>query len=180
MASMAGESNQTRLETAFYVAEVELGVTRLLDPEDVDVPNPDEKSVMTYVAQFLHKYPEGSKGAPGQERFGTIESQFQELREWLTANIAWFQQGKAPTMDYGEYLKFGMDVAAKREIYDRLRQLQETNRNVGIDPEDWREVDNNWQKVEAQVSSSSSIAQVFETLSFWKLDSKVHIGIHIN
>lgn len=60
MEAMQNETNQTRLETAFYVAEVKLGVTRLLDPEDVDVPNPDEKSVMTYVAQFLHKYPEGS------------------------------------------------------------------------------------------------------------------------
>ncbi len=60
MDAMKNETNVTRLETAFYVAEVELGVTRLLDPEDVDVPNPDEKSVMTYVAQFLHKYPEGA------------------------------------------------------------------------------------------------------------------------
>jgi len=59
---MAHETNVTRLETAFYVAEVELGITRLLDPEDVDVENPDEKSVMTYVAQFLHRYPEGAEG----------------------------------------------------------------------------------------------------------------------
>ena len=62
---MSNETNQTRLETAFYVAEVELGVTRLLDPEDVDVENPDEKSVMTYVAQFLHRYPEGAQGKVG-------------------------------------------------------------------------------------------------------------------
>ncbi len=59
---MSRETNATRLETAFYVAEVELGVTRLLDPEDVDVENPDEKSIMTYVAQFLHRYPEGAQG----------------------------------------------------------------------------------------------------------------------
>ena len=46
------------METAFDVAETKLGIARLLDPEDVDVDKPDEKSIMTYVAQFLHKYPE--------------------------------------------------------------------------------------------------------------------------
>jgi nesprin-1 len=58
---MSNEQNLTRLDTAFYVAEVHLGITRLIDPEDVDVENPDEKSIMTYVAQFLHRYPEGSE-----------------------------------------------------------------------------------------------------------------------
>ena len=33
MAAMAGETNAVRLETAFRVAESELGVARLLDPE---------------------------------------------------------------------------------------------------------------------------------------------------
>lgn len=47
-----------RLEVAFDVAESKLGIARLLDAEDVDVEKPDEKSIMTYVAQFLHKYPE--------------------------------------------------------------------------------------------------------------------------
>lgn len=50
--------NRHRLETAFDVAEAKLGIAKLLDAEDVDVPKPDEKSIMTYVAQFLHKYPE--------------------------------------------------------------------------------------------------------------------------
>lgn len=56
--AMRAASNRTRLETAFNIAEKELGIARLLDPEDVDVARPDEKSIMTYVAQFLHKYPE--------------------------------------------------------------------------------------------------------------------------
>jgi len=61
---MRQASNKSRLEMAFSVAENELGITRLLDPEDVDVPQPDEKSIMTYVAQFLHKYPEPRVSLP--------------------------------------------------------------------------------------------------------------------
>lgn len=51
-------SNKHRLNTSFLLAENELGIPKLLDPDDVDIAKPDEKSVMTYVAQFLHKYPE--------------------------------------------------------------------------------------------------------------------------
>lgn len=51
-------SNKSRLHQSFSVAENELGIPKLLDPDDVDLPKPDERSVMTYVAQFLHKYPE--------------------------------------------------------------------------------------------------------------------------
>lgn len=58
LAAMRRATNRQRLETAFNVAESELGIARLLDAEDVDVDKPDERSIMTYVAQFLHKYPE--------------------------------------------------------------------------------------------------------------------------
>ena len=51
-------TNRERLERAFSLAEKHLGITRLLDPEDVDVDTPDEKSLMTYVAQFLRNYPQ--------------------------------------------------------------------------------------------------------------------------
>ncbi|CAB1413946.1 unnamed protein product [Pleuronectes platessa] len=47
------ESNQENLEEAFHVAERELHIPRLLEPQDVNVKDPDEKSIMTYVAQFL-------------------------------------------------------------------------------------------------------------------------------
>ena len=43
------------LEKAFRVAEDELGIDALLDPEDMMVSRPDEKAVTTYVSE-LFKY----------------------------------------------------------------------------------------------------------------------------
>lgn len=47
------------LENAFSVAQKHIGVPRLLDPEDVDTDNPDERSILVYVSTFckgLGKY----------------------------------------------------------------------------------------------------------------------------
>ncbi|XP_051682366.2 nesprin-2 isoform X7 [Oryctolagus cuniculus] len=60
MTSAKQRSNKDNLQEAFRIAERELKIPRLLEPEDVDVANPDEKSIMTYVAQFLQY----SKDAP--------------------------------------------------------------------------------------------------------------------
>ncbi|CAL8274015.1 unnamed protein product [Merluccius merluccius] len=46
-------SNLQNLEAAFGIAERELRIPRLLEPCDVDVRDPEEKSIMTYVSQFL-------------------------------------------------------------------------------------------------------------------------------
>uniref|UniRef100_A0A5F5PQI5 Calponin-homology (CH) domain-containing protein n=1 Tax=Equus caballus TaxID=9796 RepID=A0A5F5PQI5_HORSE len=65
---LKGRSNRENLDEAFTIAETELGIPRLLDPEDVDVDKPDEKSIMTYVAQFLKQYPDiHNTGTDGQE-----------------------------------------------------------------------------------------------------------------
>ncbi|XP_067895925.1 nesprin-2-like [Heterodontus francisci] len=47
------KSDKENLEIAFKVAEQELKIPRLLEAQDVDVCNPDPKSIITYVSQFL-------------------------------------------------------------------------------------------------------------------------------
>lgn len=44
------------LNNAFNVAESKLGLTKLLDAEDVAVEQPDEKSIITYVVTYYHYF----------------------------------------------------------------------------------------------------------------------------
>ncbi|XP_041120902.1 calmin-like [Polyodon spathula] len=46
------------LEDAFRIAYYNLGIPRLLEPEDITIAAPDEQSIMTYVSQFLEHFPE--------------------------------------------------------------------------------------------------------------------------
>ncbi|MEQ2294229.1 hypothetical protein AMECASPLE_001811, partial [Ameca splendens] len=90
--------NRENLQEAFLLAETTLGIPPLLDPEDVDVDKPDEKSVMTYVAQFLKHHPDRklskSEGQPEEvhdlaprdieEMFEREQRKSQrELKMWL-------------------------------------------------------------------------------------------------
>uniref|UniRef100_A0A803Y061 Spectrin repeat containing nuclear envelope protein 2 n=1 Tax=Meleagris gallopavo TaxID=9103 RepID=A0A803Y061_MELGA len=69
-------SNKENLDEAFRIAELELNIPRLLEPEDVDVMNPDEKSIMTYVAQFL----QCSRNMPETE---DMQGKVTETVSWL-------------------------------------------------------------------------------------------------
>lgn len=44
------------LNNAFETAEKEFGLVKLLDPEDVCVDTPDEKSIITYVVTYYHYF----------------------------------------------------------------------------------------------------------------------------
>jgi hypothetical protein len=54
-------NSRERLRQAFDAFEREWGISKLLDPEDVDVEQPDEKSIITYVSS-LYNTLESSKG----------------------------------------------------------------------------------------------------------------------
>ncbi|KAG6458770.1 hypothetical protein O3G_MSEX011047, partial [Manduca sexta] len=52
---------RARLEHAFALAHAHLGIDRLLDPEDVNTPNPDKKSIMTYLMCLFQSLPHSSE-----------------------------------------------------------------------------------------------------------------------
>ncbi|TSO67499.1 Spectrin beta chain, non-erythrocytic 5 [Bagarius yarrelli] len=64
---------------AFSLAESEFGIMQLLDPEDIVVSHPDEKSIMTYVSLYYHYFSKMKQGKTIQKRIAKIVDLLKEL-----------------------------------------------------------------------------------------------------
>ncbi|XP_044027810.1 microtubule-actin cross-linking factor 1 isoform X20 [Siniperca chuatsi] len=127
MEVVSRQSNRENLEQAFEIAE-SLGVTRLLDSEDVDVPSPDEKSVITYVSSIYDafpKIPEGGEGIAAQEvgqRWSEYQSRFSSLLQWSHQHMALMANKNFPQNPvelkalYNEYVHFKETEIPAKEI----------------------------------------------------------------
>ncbi|KAJ7344120.1 hypothetical protein JRQ81_000070 [Phrynocephalus forsythii] len=71
------------LEHAFCVAERQLGITQLLDPEDVFTENPDEKSIITYVVAFYHYFSKMKVLAVEGKRVGKVMDHAMETEKMI-------------------------------------------------------------------------------------------------
>uniref|UniRef100_A0A3Q3VYD6 Uncharacterized protein n=1 Tax=Mola mola TaxID=94237 RepID=A0A3Q3VYD6_MOLML len=121
------QSNQENLEQAFEIAE-SLGVTRLLDAEDVDVPSPDEKSVITYVSSIYDafpKIPEGGEGIAANDvdkRWSEYQSRFSSLLQWSRQHTTLMAKKNFPQNPvelkalYNEYVHFKETEIPEKEV----------------------------------------------------------------
>uniref|UniRef100_A0A8C2DSW8 Spectrin beta chain n=1 Tax=Cyprinus carpio TaxID=7962 RepID=A0A8C2DSW8_CYPCA len=96
-------SNATHnLQQAFNIAEQSLGLTKLLDPEDVNTENPDEKSIITYVVSYYHYFSKMKALIVEGKRIGKVldnaieaekivrryEALASDLLEWIERTIS--------------------------------------------------------------------------------------------
>ncbi|KAJ3609545.1 hypothetical protein NHX12_024065 [Muraenolepis orangiensis] len=125
------QSNRDNLEQAFEIAE-SLGVTRLLDAEDVDVPAPDEKSVITYVASIYDafpKIPEGGEGISSHEvdqRWSEYQARFSSLMQWSRQHTALMADKNFPQNPalYNQYIHFKeTEIPVKEMEKSRVEHL---------------------------------------------------------
>merc|ERR1711971_510814 len=90
-----------RIDLAFHIMDREYGVTRLLDPEDVDTPEPDEKSIITYVSQLYDVFPDPPPGHPlfdaeAQRKFEQFKELASSLHMWIREHITIMQDRNFP------------------------------------------------------------------------------------
>ncbi|XP_028324054.1 dystonin isoform X5 [Gouania willdenowi] len=114
---VSAQTNRSNLEQAFCVGE-QLGVARLLDPEDVDVQSPDEKSVITYVSTLYDAFPkvpddvEGINANDVDIKWVEYQNMIKYLSQWIKHNVALMSDRSFPNNPvelkalYTQYLQF--------------------------------------------------------------------------
>ncbi|XP_070796269.1 plectin isoform X1 [Pituophis catenifer annectens] len=165
------QSNVENLEQAFSVAEHDLGVTRLLDPEDVDVPQPDEKSIITYVSSLYDAMPrvpdvqDGIKANELQLRWQEYYGVVSLLLQWIQHHAVIFEERKFPAsyeeieILWHQFLKFKeMELPAKEADKSRSKVI--------------------FQSLEAAVQSGQlKIPQGYHPLDVEKEWGRLHVAI---
>uniref|UniRef100_A0A672VG03 Dystonin n=1 Tax=Strigops habroptila TaxID=2489341 RepID=A0A672VG03_STRHB len=135
MNTVAVQSNLANLEHAFFVAE-KLGVARLLDPEDVDVSSPDEKSVITYVSSLYDAFPKVPEGGEGigandvEVKWVEYQNMVNYLMQWIRHHVTIMSDRTFPNNPvelkalYKQYLQFKeTEIPPKEADIVKIQQL---------------------------------------------------------
>ncbi|XP_046434088.1 spectrin beta chain, non-erythrocytic 1 isoform X2 [Neodiprion fabricii] len=105
------------LNSAFDVANAELGIPRLLDAEDVDTARPDEKSIITYVASYYHTFARMKNEIKSGKRIANIVGQMMDTDKMKV-------HYEKLTTDLLEWIKSTITVLEDRNFPNSLEGIQ--------------------------------------------------------
>jgi len=135
--SLNKDDHKATIKLVFDVARDSLGIDPLLDVEDLDVDRPDDKSVMTYVSEFYHKFTSQNqkevaarriqKFATFNKNAETTEQQYVQKAEQI---LVWINDQIIALNDRN----FGNDMKSVQEKIQKHREYKEK------DKQNWGEV----------------------------------------
>ncbi|KAM3603169.1 uncharacterized protein V6R79_017666 [Siganus canaliculatus] len=166
-------SNQENLEEAFHLAERELHIPRLLEPQDVDVKDPDEKSIMTYVAQFLQyssdmPAPDDHLQVSPSERAAEVTSWLQQAYEELSE--AWAAAEKSSYAErYQVFQNLADSCTEQRKpvmtLMAAIRRRPELSQEQRALRTAWERLDEELQRRRADLDSS--LPSPLDSVALW-------------
>ncbi|KAA3676090.1 spectrin beta [Paragonimus westermani] len=105
------------LTNAFNVAEEKLHLTPLLDPSDVCVEQPDEKSIITYVVTYYHYFNKMKADTVHSKRIGKVVNQAIETEEMIN-------QYEQLTSELLEWIEKTIELLNNRTFSNSLSGVQ--------------------------------------------------------
>ncbi|KAL5008450.1 hypothetical protein ScPMuIL_014031 [Solemya velum] len=171
MDAVRRQNAQINLEHAFSSAEEHLDIPRLLDPEDVDVEKPDEKSIMTYVAQFLKAYPEAGEDPSLAKKIRSPAdqemSEYRDLLTWLDEEAEEVlqiidQPVEDRQQEYMDYLAFKTELDRREVTYKKIADKVAAKKCVKLTADQWLHLDKRWKSIYAKTRKW-----------LWKLDTSL-------
>ncbi|XP_055317105.1 dystonin isoform X42 [Sitodiplosis mosellana] len=168
-----------RLETAFHVVEKEYGVTRLLDPEDVDTNEPDEKSMITYLSSLYDVFPEPPSLHPlydmdSQTRVHEYKDLAHQLLYWCREKTSLLQERSFPSTLielkrlYNDLNRFRNEEVPPRQrdkqslfkVYKELEKYFESVGEVEVEPDLRPEsLEKAWHRLQSAIVDRDTILQ---------------------
>ncbi|CAI4222623.1 unnamed protein product [Auanema sp. JU1783] len=106
------------LQNAFDVAEQQLGLSKFLDAEDINVDQPDEKSIITYVVTYYHYFNKMKHENIQGKRIGKVINELMENEERIN-------KYETISSDLLDWIKQTIEKLNDRTFSNSLQGVQE-------------------------------------------------------